>query len=73
MKNIAFGLVFLIMGLIFVIFNKFVTKLSIEIQSIFGFRFSERDRRRGPIIFFLGGIFFAAIGALVLLSALSII
>jgi hypothetical protein len=73
MGNIAFGLVFLIMGLVFVIFNKFVTKWHIEIQSSIGFRFSERDRVITRIIYFLGGIFFAANGALILLAALSLI
>ena len=73
MENIVFGLVLLIMGLVFIIFNKFVTKWHIEFQSIFGFRFSERSRAITRIIYFLGGIFFAANGALILLAALSLI
>jgi len=73
MGNIVFGLIFLIMGLVCAIFNKFITEWHIEIQSIFGFRFSERNRVITRIIYTLGGIFFAAVGALVLLHALSFI
>lgn len=73
MGNITFGLVCLIIGLVILIFNKFVTEWHIDCQSLFGFRFSERDRKITRIIFIFGGIFAAAIGALVLLSAFSFI
>jgi hypothetical protein len=72
--NIAFGLFFLIMGLVFLIFNKFIARWHIEIQNLFfGFHFGERERKITRIVSILGGIFFAALGSLVLLSALSLI
>ena len=74
MGNVAFGLVFLIIGLAFLFFNKSVIRWHIEIQTLyFGHRFSERDRVVTRIIFIIGGIFSSAVGALVLLSALSFI
>jgi hypothetical protein len=72
--NIAFGLGCLIMGLVFLIFNKFIARWHIEIQNdLFGFHFGERERKATRIVAVLGGIFFSAVGSLVLLSALSFI
>jgi hypothetical protein len=73
MENIVFGLGCLSIGLIFVIFNKFVTEVSIIIQECFGFHFDDGDRKITRIIYMLGGIFFIGVGTLVLLTALSFI
>jgi hypothetical protein len=74
MGNVAFGLVFLIIGLAFLIFNKSVTRWHVEIQTFFfRYHFSDRDRVMTRIIFIIGGIFSSAVGIVVLLSALSLI
>jgi len=74
MANIVFGLVFLVIGLVWLIFNKFVTQWHIEFQNLFfGWNFSDRDRKACRFFFILGGIISTIIGALVLLSALSFI
>jgi len=74
MVNVAFGLFLLVMGLIFLIFNKAVTKWHIMFQTVFfGYDFDDRDRVIIRIFFIIGGIIFSAVGALILLRALSLI
>jgi len=74
MRNIAIGLVFLSMGLIFLVFNQFIARWHIQTQNLFfGFHFGERERKMTRIISILGGIFFSVVGSLVLLRALSLI
>jgi len=72
--NIVFGLAFLFLGIVFLVFNKFVARLNVEMQNdFFGFHFGERERKASRVISIIGGIIFTALGALVLLSALSFI
>ena len=74
MGNIVFGFLFLVMGLIFLIFNKAITEWHIESHSTFGiFHFDDRDRVLGRIIYIIGGVIFSAVGAIVLLRAFSFI
>jgi len=73
MGNIVFGFLLLAIGLIFLIFNKFVTELHIDSQELFGFHFDDRDRVIGRIIYIIVGAIFSAVGAIVLLGAFSFI
>jgi len=74
MENVMFGSGCLIMGLVFLIFNKSVARRHIQTQNkLFGFHFGERERKITRIFSILGGTFFAFIGVLVFLSSLAFI
>ncbi len=61
------GLFFLVGGLIFLIFNKFVTEFYIDQQELFGSHFSERTRKITRISFIIAGILLTALGVFSLL------
>ena len=68
--NTGFELFFLVLGLIFLIFNKSILDFNIKKRIGGSSRksYSERDRKITRVMYILGGILFSGMGILMLLD-----